>query len=870
MTSQPLTAWRELFWKQNDCLWPGPRPLGSGGARGTEWSPESTTKEPGEARQLRGRDLEVSDLAMACLSNHLLVVHGQSGVGKSSIINVGLIPELESLGKTVVLCKEWGAAWDTTPSEFVSHLAVQEGRLEEDPFGQGVEAVDRRYPNQLVFILDQFEELIRSDPGFAHRVMLWIEEVVGRTSAKFVISLRSEFEHQLRDLRVRPFTKRARIEVAPIDDLDTIRDIIGGDPDDDDDHMPISDEATNRLVEIWAAARNDPDITTWNRPGLLHLQATLYVLWMKRSTRVGGPAGSGLVELGDVEKLCEDLERRWAEQKISGPHAGDRSLFGYGLERSVEASIAACIKACGHAGKDGNRIGRVIRDQTQWIFRDVTEHLASGGYKTPQDLWELAYRVLATIDEPLLRATPTWAPRLFEDPDWLSARPEAYGLAAASEAAHSSLTSGPAALLATDGLLFELYRCYFFALEWMSQTNIVQVLPSGSSYRVTLSHDRFSEGLASWRKSQVPQFDEAIGRYLAHRGKIDLGWTDLGPGLGEDRVVANIRWRQSVISKTVFRDLTFVNCDFAGTTFDGCTFDGAVFVNCVLSDVNFVRCTIRRAPQWQFSNEQWDTLKPETREPLVELPPTFTLPVSKNTARDMTALLGVADSDCSTTLSSPPSGESWAVVLPQVEASLIGHDAQPEEVGPELPKVRGGLVMCGGRLSSLTFRRCTFTEGAKVVLRHIAGTSLEICDQTHGTFDVFASAIRGLTVTRPVTDIQEALDDGVGRAVSGSPAAPGGPHPSFVFDVRYAKVVNTWLGVDLMGEANFEACNVWQLINASDAMSVSIANSGYFGLVNVGSVEAKSLPLGAKHFTESALSQEAVESIRRVSANIDS
>ena len=73
-----------------------------------------------------------------------------------------------------------------------------------------------------MFILDQFEELIRSEPSFAHKVLRWIEGVAGRTSAKFVISLRSEYEYQLRDLHTKPFTKRARVEVTPLADMETI------------------------------------------------------------------------------------------------------------------------------------------------------------------------------------------------------------------------------------------------------------------------------------------------------------------------------------------------------------------------------------------------------------------------------------------------------------------------------------------------------------------------------------------------------------------------------------------------------------------------------------------------------------------------
>ena len=54
--------------------------------------------------------------------------------------------------------------------------------------------------------------------------------------------------------------------------------------------MPITEEARQALCELWTTAQNDPDTTAWDRPGLLHLQATLYVLWMNREIREGGPA----------------------------------------------------------------------------------------------------------------------------------------------------------------------------------------------------------------------------------------------------------------------------------------------------------------------------------------------------------------------------------------------------------------------------------------------------------------------------------------------------------------------------------------------------------------------------------------------------
>ena len=80
-----LAEWRRIFLEvENRCPWPGPRPLQTGDDGASE------------SRQLRGRDHEVSDLAMACVSNHVVVLHGQSGVGKSSIINAGLVPTLKT------------------------------------------------------------------------------------------------------------------------------------------------------------------------------------------------------------------------------------------------------------------------------------------------------------------------------------------------------------------------------------------------------------------------------------------------------------------------------------------------------------------------------------------------------------------------------------------------------------------------------------------------------------------------------------------------------------------------------------------------------------------------------------------------------
>lgn len=856
MTNQ-LDAWVARFEAHNECPWPGPRPLLDLRRDRRSLPPSALEAELEDAkRQLRGRGRKISEIANVCLANDLVVVHGQSGVGKSSILNVGLIPKLEALGKTVIMHRDWGVNGRPSPSTFIMQSAIDDDRnfshVTHDPFAD-LEGLDRDFPNQLVIVMDQFEELIRSNPTFAQDILQWIENAAGRSSAKFVISLRSEYEYQLRDLHTQPFTKRERIEVPQITDESTIRMIIAGDHRKKNDVMPITDGATERLWALWEDAR---ETNSWNRPGLLHLQATLYVLWMGPNPHSGGRTRRQITE-EDVDDLVR--AHQTSRRRRSADPQDDHSLFSFGLERSVSASIRNCEAACtdDHSTdvpvpSPAHLVPRAIADQTRWIFRDITEHLASGGYKTQMDVWDLAHKVLAFIDEPLLRTTPTWGHDLFNDEDWLGAPASSY---VDTTTQRSPFASGPAAALGSEQLLFELYRCFFFALEWMRQSNIVQILPSGSSYRVTLTHDRFSEGLNAWREDLQTTFREATGRYVAYRGKADLSWPDIDADLAQDRVIANVRWKQCIIEDTAFRAVTFVNCDFSGSNFERCTFDGATFVNCTLDDVDFVGCTISGAPTWRFSPADWDAVGRHERRPKVEDPPEFRLAIGA-ALNDMVALTGRPLPDGTAWLLSPTSGQVARPVPADPE-----QDGIDEEVMPEIPSAAGGLVMCGGRLSSLTFRDCTFEEEAVVALRHIAGTSLEICDQTHGTFDIFAAAIRGLAVTLPVN---------VGEA----PRAGG-----FTFDFRHAKIINTWFGVGLTGRASFHECNVWQLINASTAgFDVNVTSSPYFGLINTGPVlDHDSPPLGLPpnsdqvraHFSEGSVNRLAVESLEQVSRNID-
>ena len=58
--------------------------------------------EPNESRIFFGRTEEVDRLVSLVLSNRTVVLCGQSGAGKTSLINAGLLPALQAEGIRVV------------------------------------------------------------------------------------------------------------------------------------------------------------------------------------------------------------------------------------------------------------------------------------------------------------------------------------------------------------------------------------------------------------------------------------------------------------------------------------------------------------------------------------------------------------------------------------------------------------------------------------------------------------------------------------------------------------------------------------------------------------------------------------------------
>lgn len=138
----------------------------------------------------------------------LLLLYGQSGVGKTALLKAGVIPRLSTVSRIIVLTrtKESGIA-----SDF--YTALQDEYLQIIPQGNEQDAlaiwrvIEAHSGQKLTFIIDQIEEIF-TRPGVepAKEFGLFVEQLTGifkqkstRPQGKLLLSYRKEFHPEVED-----------------------------------------------------------------------------------------------------------------------------------------------------------------------------------------------------------------------------------------------------------------------------------------------------------------------------------------------------------------------------------------------------------------------------------------------------------------------------------------------------------------------------------------------------------------------------------------------------------------------------------------------------------------------------------------------
>lgn len=837
-----LAEWRKrMIAAEERCYWPGPRPV----------------RDDERKEQLRGRDEDTVEIVNEIHTHGLTVLMGESGVGKSSLLDTLIRPRLAAEGFRVLVCHEWSSGGDIVDDidEFVSRKVADQ--LPEGMMGAGSFAAqfDRRFGQRGVLILDQFEELIRHDPRLFKKVQDWIVDVVRRHDFHVVVSLRSEYEHRLRELRVDDY-QRIDIYLEPISDVDHIREIVdaGRDEARPGDEI-VAPEVVDEVCRLWSLAEGGH---AWSGVGLLHLQALLYVLWSRASERQ-----APRIELTD---LLHGRTGDLTANATDGRAESARAIFGLALSDAVHLRLDRGRSTYEEIQGRDEYLAEGVRSQ---IAR-MADHLTSGGYKVDQDRWHLARLVLeeelktleidddddgsaAKIFSQFARVVDTETLDAEDldthDDESASDHPDGIDWITSDRATlvarltvtkgqepwdldPNDVTSGPMMGLPPDHVFVEELRRFFFALEWLRVNSLIHLTTAGERTTViALVHDGFGRGLRDWAERNDELAEQALTLLTAAIGET-YAWkkTVIGGESAEKyRLIPNLRWRACRIAGVDFRHVVFMNCDFRESTFVDCSFHGATFVNCLLDGVTFRRSRI-------LGNAEVGTVTPSVDS---EVLPSFVVD-DEETARVLRWYRDEADLV----------GSELQLVSESSGVPLVADKFPDDRKESDWTARAGGLVMYGGRLSSVMFATCTFDEASLLGLFNIAGTSLEFAEQNGGKIYLGGVAVRGLTISGQV-----GLDDALNETTK----------PTEVHVVN-SILQNMWISTGLDGSADFVDSTAWQVFSASDSFEFSFERSPYYGLVNTGtpadtSFESKDLSmdgLGA-----------AIVDLRKMSRKID-
>ena len=826
-----LDGWRDEFERLDACPWPGPRPLRTSDGN----------------HLLVGRDREKGNFRREVVNYRLILLTGDSGVGKTSLLEAGLIPELKESGYEVALCRDWsGSAKQTDPVAFLAakvrdafrdrsqHKDFQEKVGDLPPGAALFWALNEGLLERCVLVLDQFEELIRDAPTLIDQLFTLLIEINHRTELRVVISFRSEFLHEMAELEagVKAYTM-SHVALKQVDPK-VVRDVVlaanhGG-------HVAIEEVAADLVSELWHDANSDSGAVTSTRRarlGLLHLQALLYVL--------AATAGGGPVTIAHVKKLAADL--------------APGELFVHSLEQAVRVKLQRCREASAAIGLDRYLVAGATRSVV-----DAVRHLSSAGYKLVRDTRDLMSATLGDRQDTLMRgmtaatgepggppdgklaegqlnmlvnvlldmilsgrspdqadllgssrmtiasacdqksAAPAggrgWAERLHEGADPASADP-------------FKVSCGPMFGLAPAAVLVEELRRFVLALHWLQASSLIRISTPGSGgAMVALIHDGFGAALERWARSESrgPGF-ELTALTSPQGGSFDWRrspaitapeWAELDGTRGM-AVLANLRWRGAWVRANL-RQVTFVNCDLRGTAFDECVFEGVVFVNCLLDGTMFTDCTINgtasQAREW--SREQ----------------PTFVVEAGAPLVTVLAQYRG-QEAGGSQLLSQLPG-------LPAVPAATT----DPGGAYP-LDQERGGLVIYGGRVSSLIVRSCRFTLDGRFSVRNVAGSGFEVVEQSNGRFEFFGSALRHLEFSRALTV------DSPTVASLDSAATAAQDDGELRVELETSSIVQAWFGAGLRGHLVATVCLLIQLWNGSPELAASSSNCTFHGIVGL-------------------------------------
>ncbi|MCK5318753.1 MAG: hypothetical protein KAJ55_12625, partial [Anaerolineales bacterium] len=124
-----------------------------------------------EAKIFKGRKIESEKLFKKVIGSNVSLLIGNSGVGKTSLIQAGLFPKLKKMGWKCI----WTRPINPDPLNRILtdiNANMPEGHEQNDIIS-GIKELSAQCESDVVLVIDQFEDILRSPPP--------VKEVIGNT-----------------------------------------------------------------------------------------------------------------------------------------------------------------------------------------------------------------------------------------------------------------------------------------------------------------------------------------------------------------------------------------------------------------------------------------------------------------------------------------------------------------------------------------------------------------------------------------------------------------------------------------------------------------------------------------------------------------
>jgi hypothetical protein len=596
----------------------------------------------GQGGLLFGREAEKDELEMRLRPGsplRIVQLTADSGIGKTSLLDAGLVPRLKGSGRKVILIRDWSAVSGRRGVDNLAEaLMAGLGPAACEDVGVGVlhsgtesdqgnaeeiiDVIDDHYGEDLVVILDQFEELFRLDPSLGHEFLAALVERYARRqplSFRTVVSLRSEYRSELGVIESKLSTDRwLWYPLSHVED-EVVVDLICAHA--SEGPQPFERDEAQVLQGMWLMAAygaKGQDRGKWWKPrvGLLQMQAMLWVLWerMRRESYTLLTWESVLEALGAEHSP----ERSRAGEEKEATEAFQAALRAF-LDEAFDALLGKAGDGSYSKGRDRAE-GEARARETRVMAALLAPALSSGGYKQVVDTDELALSRTAVgfqfFDRPeekaYARAAIQRARHVAESegsrflsfenleddfalfvggpPDEFSVRTD--------EGEDQALGAGRLMTRHWQVVTCEIALTYERALQWLKQRQIVRLTPGpwrdGNRTRaVSVTHDGYGEPLNAWGKHEMTKPETYEHMLVALRGEtIELPCIQ-APVDGPPIVLKRLSWQGAEIAFDLV-NVVFEECDLRGTVIQGVSrLQDVEFRNCVTDGLLIQRSTIR-------------------------------------------------------------------------------------------------------------------------------------------------------------------------------------------------------------------------------------------------------------------------------------